>query len=87
MNGRSAKIRSRMLQQMSLGGRAGRTEVPPVRAAEDPEGVAAMAASEVGMPPAIAAALREIGPKIDGPRTAVLDFIRGAGGAAKGGFR
>lgn len=50
----------------------GRTEVPPVRPAENPEVVAAMAASEPGMPPAIAAALREIGPKIDGPRTAAL---------------
>jgi len=50
----------------------GRTEVPPVRPAEDPEVVAAMAASEGGMPAAIAAALREIGPKIDGPRTASL---------------
>jgi acetyl esterase/lipase len=34
--------------------------------------VAAMAASEGGMPAAIAAALREIGPKVDGPRTAAL---------------
>jgi acetyl esterase/lipase len=68
----------------------GRTEVPPVRPAENSEVLAAMAASdravsddrsarkgipsgdEVGMPPAIAAALREIGPKIDGPRTAAL---------------
>ena len=50
----------------------GRTEVPPVRPAEDPEVVTAMAASEGGMPPSIAAALREIGPKIDGPRTAAL---------------
>jgi acetyl esterase/lipase len=50
----------------------GRTEVPPVRPAEDPDVVAAMTASEAGMPPAIAAALREIGPKVDGPRTAAL---------------
>ena len=50
----------------------GRKEVPPVRPTEDPGVAAAMAASEGGMPPAIAAALREIGPKIDGPRTAAL---------------
>jgi acetyl esterase/lipase len=50
----------------------GRKEMPPVRPADDPEVVAAMAASERGMPPTIAAALREIGPKIDGPRTAAL---------------
>ena len=52
----------------------GRTEVPPVAPARDPDVIAAMKASEAGggMPPTIAAALREIGPKIDGPRTAAL---------------
>ncbi len=40
----------------------GRTEVAPVSASTDSR----------GMPPAIAAALREIGPKIDPPRTAAL---------------
>ncbi len=52
----------------------GRTEVPPVAPAKDPDVIAAMKASETGggMPPAIAATLREIGPKIDGPRTAAL---------------
>lgn len=51
---------------------SGRTEVPPVGASQDPQVIAAMAASESGMPPAIAAALREIGPKVDGPKTAAL---------------
>ena len=50
----------------------GRTVVPPVGASQDPQVTAAIAASEGGMPPAIAAALREIGPKVDGPRTAAL---------------
>jgi triacylglycerol lipase len=50
----------------------GRTEVPPVRPSQDPDIVAALAAGEGGMPPAIAAALREIGQKVDGPRTAAL---------------
>jgi triacylglycerol lipase len=53
----------------------GRTEVPPVGEARDPDVIAAIKASEAGgsgMPPNIAAALREIGPKIDGPRTAAL---------------
>jgi acetyl esterase/lipase len=50
----------------------GRTEVIPVAASGDPQVLAALAAGEGGMPPPIAAALREIGPKIDGPRTAAL---------------
>jgi acetyl esterase/lipase len=52
----------------------GRTEVPPVASAQDPDVIAAMKASEAGggMPPNIAAALREIGQKIDAPRTAAL---------------
>src|SRR5581483_2640477 len=66
----------------------GRTEVAPVSASTDPQALAALAApaaaranpleagrpdaSKSGMPPAIAAALREIGPKIDPPRTAAL---------------
>jgi triacylglycerol lipase len=50
----------------------GRTEVPPVRPSQDPAVIAALAAGEGGMPPAIAAKLREIGQKIDGPATAAL---------------
>lgn len=52
----------------------GRTEVSPVRASQDPQVMAALSAGERagGMPANIAAALREIGPKIDGPRTAAL---------------
>lgn len=58
----------------------GRSEVAPVSASSDPQTVAALATSEAfrpgasqpGIPPAIATALREIGPKIDGPRTASL---------------
>jgi acetyl esterase/lipase len=51
---------------------SGRTEVPPVGVSQDPQVIAAMAASESGMPAGIAAALREIGPKVDGPKTAAL---------------
>jgi acetyl esterase/lipase len=54
----------------------GRTEVPPVAPSKDPEVVAALSASEGGgggrIPADIAAALREIGPKVDGPRTTAL---------------
>jgi triacylglycerol lipase len=52
---------------------SGRTEVPPVRPSQDPRVTAALAAGEGGgMPAAIATALREIGQKIEGQRTAAL---------------
>jgi acetyl esterase/lipase len=50
----------------------GRTEVAPVRPSQDPDVTAALATGDGAMPPAIAAALQEIGQKIDGPRTAQL---------------
>lgn len=53
----------------------GRTDVPLVAASADAGVTAALATNDAGkggMPPGIAAALREIGPKVEGPRTAVL---------------
>src|SRR5690349_16744669 len=41
-------------------------------ASKEPDTVAASSSQQHGMPADIAAALREIGPKIDGPRTAAL---------------
>lgn len=65
----------------ALPGIAPRAEAPPPRlynhvvpiaTSKDPQTLAALSAQEAGMPAAIAAALREIGPKIDGARTAAL---------------